>query len=200
MIAKPSLLLLTALATSAAAVAAGVEVADPGAGDKTRLGVEIAGDMNARDIAAAKRKRALDLREQAARAAEKRMKAELQPAAAIGAPAASAAAGAPGAPGTPAPDESYDSLARIYQAMKPAAAAVVFEQLDMDVQMKVAAHMRDRATGMILAAMTPKGAAALTMALARQKASAGRAVMLASAAPAGVAAVPGPVAPAGPAR
>ncbi|WP_010185053.1 MotE family protein [Sphingomonas sp. PAMC 26605] len=199
MIAKPSLLLLTALATSAAAVAAGVEVADPGPADKTRLGVEIAGDMSARDMAAARRKRALDLREQAARAAEKRMKAELQSAAA-GAPAANPAAGAPGAPGAPAPDESYDTLARIYQAMKPAAAAVVFEQLDMDVQMKVAARMRDRATGMILAAMTPKGAAALTMALARQKASAGRAVMLASAAPAGVAAVPGPVATAGPAR
>jgi flagellar motility protein MotE (MotC chaperone) len=198
MIAKPSLLLLTALATSAAAVAAGVEVADPGPADKTRLGVEIAGDMSARDMAAAQRKRALDLREQAARAAEKRMKAELQTATA---PAASPAGGIPGAPGTPAPDESYDTLARIYQAMKPAAAAVVFEQLDMDVQMKVAAHMRDRATGMILAAMTPKGAAALTMALARQKASAGRAVMLATAAPAGVAPASAAAAPtAGPGR
>lgn len=178
MIAKPSLLLLTALATSAAAVAAGVEVADPGPADKTRLGVEIAGDMSARDLEAAKRKRALDLREQAARAAEKRMKAELQPAA-----AASGAAATPAPPGTSPLDESYASLAKIYQAMKPAAAAVVFEQLDMDVQMKVAALMRDRATGMILAAMTPRGAAALTMAIARQKASAGRAMIQASAPP-----------------
>ena len=185
MIAKPSLLLLTALATSAAAVAAGVEVADPGAAGKTRLGVEIAGDMSARDIAAARRKRALDLREQAARAAEKRMKAELQPAVAVG------AAASPAAPVAAAADESYANLARIYQAMKPAAAAVVFEQLDMDVQMKVAGHMRNRSTGMILAAMTPKGAAALTMAIARQKASAGRAMILASAPPpAPAAAVP----------
>lgn len=183
MIAKPSLLLLTALATSAAAVAAGVEVADPGTAGKTRLGIEIAGDMSARDMAAAKRKRALDLREQAARAAEKRMKAELQPAVASGGAAAGTASGVPAAPGAAAAEESYTNLARIYQAMKPAAAAVVFEQLDMDVQMKVAANMRDRSTGMILAAMTPKGAAALTMAIARQKASAGRAMLQAGATP-----------------
>jgi flagellar motility protein MotE (MotC chaperone) len=52
--------------------------------------------------------------------------------------------------------------------MKPAKAAVVFEKLAMDVQMKVAQRMRERSTAMILASMTPKGAAALSMALARR--------------------------------
>jgi flagellar motility protein MotE (MotC chaperone) len=47
---------------------------------------------------------------------------------------------------------------------------VVFEQLDMEVQMKVAQRMRERSTAMIMAAMTPKGAAALSMALARKSA------------------------------
>jgi flagellar motility protein MotE (MotC chaperone) len=51
--------------------------------------------------------------------------------------------------------------------MKPAKAAIVFEQLDLDVQLKVARKMRERSTGMMLAAMTPKGAARLTMAMAR---------------------------------
>jgi flagellar motility protein MotE (MotC chaperone) len=51
--------------------------------------------------------------------------------------------------------------------MKPAKAAVVFEQLTMDVQMKVAKKMRERSAAMIMAAMTPNGAAALSMALAR---------------------------------
>ena len=42
-------------------------------------------------------------------------------------------------------------------------------RLDMDVQMEVAQRMRDRSTALILAAMTPQGAAALSMALARKR-------------------------------
>jgi flagellar motility protein MotE (MotC chaperone) len=122
----------------------------------SRLGVAIAADITARDKAAARRNRALDLREQAARAAESRLQAAPPP--------APTAAEAPAA----GPDQ-YDDLARIYQVMKPAAAAVVLEQLDLDVQMRVAQKMRERSTAMILAAMTPKGAAALTMAMARRR-------------------------------
>ena len=70
----------------------------------------------------------------------------------------------------PAAPDQFDDLAKIYQAMKPAAAALVLEQLDLDVQMRVAQRMRERSTAMILAAMTPKAAAALTMALARRQA------------------------------
>ncbi|WP_010410974.1 magnesium transporter MgtE N-terminal domain-containing protein [Citromicrobium sp. JLT1363] len=50
--------------------------------------------------------------------------------------------------------------------MKPKQAAPVFEQLDIDVQIAVARKMRERSTAQILAAMTPQGAARLSMALA----------------------------------
>jgi flagellar motility protein MotE (MotC chaperone) len=126
----------------------------------SRLGLSVQQDLAARDRQNASRQQALDLREQAVRASAARIKAELE---------ASRAAAQPASPGggpDSAPD-SYDDLANIYQAMKPAKAAVVFEQLDLDVQLKVARKMRERSTGMMLAAMTPKGAARLTMALAR---------------------------------
>lgn len=171
MIGRPSLLMLTAAAAAIGVVANGVSAAssDAAAGEstRTRLGVAIGQDINARDQAAARRNRALDLREQAARAAEQRLQADLgarqqQPPAATQPPAQA---------GTSKPQDQVDQfmdLARIYQAMKPAQAAVVFEQLDLDVQMKVAQKMRERSTAMILGAMTPKGAAALSMALARR--------------------------------
>ena len=100
---------------------------------------------------------ALDLREQAARAAEARLTTQMQTR-----PPADSRANA-----RPDPQEDqFDSLARIYQAMKPAKAAKVFEQLDLEVQLGVAKRMRDRSTAMLLAAMTPEGAARLSMALA----------------------------------
>jgi len=165
--AKPPLLALMILASGAAVVANGVTLAAPLgiAPQSNRLGTAINQDLSARDTAAAQAARQMDLREAAAKAAEARLKSQLetqqgQPPQAATPPAAAA-------------DEQLYGLARIYQAMKPAEAALVFEQLDMDVQMKVAQRMRERATGMILAKMTPKGAAALTMALARKKANAG---------------------------
>lgn len=162
---RPSLLMLTAAAAGVSAVANAIGATTPAPAEKpavTRLGASIQEDMTARDRAAAQRARALDMREQAARAAEQRLKA-------------AGGAGAPGSPasgraGAAAPEnEHFDELARIYQAMKPKAAAVVFEQLAMDVQVEVAQRMRDRATAGILAAMTPKGAAALSMAIARRQ-------------------------------
>ena len=170
MIGRPSLLLLTAVSASVATIGNAVGLAaspTAAAPERSRLGVAIAEDLGQRDKAAARRGRALDLREQAVRAAEARLKAE--------GPAAPVAATAPQdgqlIGGAMPPSDQYDDLARIYQAMKPAAAAVVLEQLDLDVQMRVAQKMRDRSTAMVLAAMTPKGAAALTMALARRQAA-----------------------------
>ena len=161
MIGRPSLLLLTAGASALAAVANGVQAAAPPA-PATRMGVSVGADLGARDQAAVRRSRAVDLREQAAKATEARVKADLEARDKAAAPAA-------GKQAAEAPDQ-FDDLARIYQSMKPARAAVVFEQLDMDVQMKVAQKMRERSTAMIMAAMTPKGAAALSMALARKHA------------------------------
>jgi len=187
--ARPSLLLLMAAASAIAAVAnaASIATGDQDSANKTRLGNSIERDLSTRDQDAVKRQRALDLREQAAKAAEQRL------AASVGAQQKDAAAGAPGAPGAPAPAEAqFDELARIYQAMKPAKAAAVFEQLDMEVQMKVAQRMRAASTASILAAMTPKGAASLSMALARKSAAkpvAAQAPALAG--PAGAARKPG---------
>lgn len=165
---RPSLLLMTAAASALAVMANAATLAAPEAQDKTpktRLGNSIEQDLNARDAEAARRKRALDLREQAAKAAEARLQADMQ-----ARQQQAATAAAPGAGPAEPPEAQFDELARIYQAMKPKAAAMVFEQLDMEVQMKVAQRMRERSTAMILAAMTPKGAAALSMALARKSA------------------------------
>lgn len=169
--ARPSLLLLTAGVTglavvaNAATIATGQQDTSP---TTTRLGNAITQDMNDRDAAAARRKRGLDLREQAAKAATARLAADAE-ARKKQEEAQQPAMGPNGAPGAPLPaDSQFDELARIYQAMKPKAAAVVFEQLDMEVQMKVASRMRERSTAMIMAAMTPKGAATLSMAMARR--------------------------------
>ncbi|MBJ6122115.1 MotE family protein [Sphingomonas mollis] len=168
---RPSLLLLTAFSAAVATVGntVGLAATAPGIGDAptSRLGVAIGDDMKARDQAAARRGRALDLREQAARAAEARLK----PADGTTPAAAPGTAPPPTGEAASAGPDQYDDLARIYQVMKPTAAAVVLEQLDLDVQMRVAQKMRERSTAMILAAMTPKGAAALTMAMARRRAA-----------------------------
>ncbi|MBB4840153.1 flagellar motility protein MotE (MotC chaperone) [Sphingomonas kyeonggiensis] len=172
--ARPSLLLLTAGVAGMAVVANAATIAtgqQDSSANTTRLGNAITQDMNDRDAAAARRKRGLDLREQAAKAATARLAAdaEARKKQDEAQQMAGGPNGAPGAAPNPA-DSQFDELARIYQAMKPKAAAVVFEQLDMEVQMKVAQRMRERSTAMIMAAMTPKGAASLSMALARRNA------------------------------
>ena len=176
--ARPSLLLLTAAASALAVVANAATLAapDPDSAPKTRLGSSIEQDINARDSAAAKRKRGLDLREQAAKAAEARLQADLEA-------RQKGTGGAPGSDAALPPEAQFDELARIYQAMKPAKAALVFEQLDMEVQMKVAQRMRANSTASILASMTPRGAAALSMALARKSAARPRPITPAPARP-----------------
>lgn len=157
---RPSLLMLTAAAAGASVLANGVSAADPApSAPETRLGASIKHDLAQRDQDAARRNRQLELREQAARAAEQRLQAGMGGAQPL-----------PGARGATPPDpdeERFTELARIYQAMRPNRAAPVFEQLEMDVQVEVARRMRERSTALILASMTPSGAAALTMAMAR---------------------------------
>lgn len=164
------LLLLTAAAAGLGAVANGVDAAvtvGESAVPKTRLGSQIEGELNDAKRKEAERRRALDLREQALKAARLRMErqaAEAKTAAA--APAASATAGAEaGAPS--AEEKRYSDLARIFQAMKPAKAAPVFEKLSADVQFQVAQRMRDRNAALMMQAMSPEAAATLGMALAK---------------------------------
>ena len=161
MAARPSLLVLLAGAAGLAAIGHGAAIS-AAAEPETRLGASIQQSAVDRVKAAARRQRALDLREQAAQATEARLQAAVPP--------AGAGPQRPGAGGAEAEvEDQYDELARIYQSMKPAKAALVFEQLAMDVQMKVAKKMRERSAAMIMASMTPNGAAALTMALARNR-------------------------------
>lgn len=151
-----SLLSMTAAAAGLSAVANAV--AGP-AEPQTRMGASIGRDLAQKDRAAAQRNRSLDMREQAARAAEQRLKA------------AAAAAPQPKReqPAEPVEEnDRYGELARIYQAMKPKAAAPVFEQLGLDLQVEVARRMRERSTAAIMAAMTAPGAAKLSTAMARQ--------------------------------
>ena len=164
MIQKPSLLMLTAVAAAFSTVAHALDAASPSpVGPATRLGTAIKQDIAARDQSTTRRNRALVLREQAARATEERIKSDLR--------ARQQAAVTASAPGGASPDGAqYDNLARIYQAMKPAKAALIFEALDMDVQLKVAQRMRERSIALILAAMTPTGAADLSMSLAGKEA------------------------------
>jgi flagellar motility protein MotE (MotC chaperone) len=156
---RSTLLMLLAAAAGTAVLANAVNAADPAPQPaETRLGASIRQDFAQRDQEAARRKRELDLREQAARAAEQRLQAGNS----------QQGQARPGAVPPPDPDEErYTELARIYQAMRPKPAAAVFEQLEMEVQVQVARRMRERSTASILASMTPKGAAALTMAMAR---------------------------------
>lgn len=138
---------------------------------QSRMGAMIGDEMarqQARDQANA---RAADLREQAARAAQARLDAALKAQQASAPPAApgSQAPGAGATGATAGATDPFDTLARIYQAMKPAKAAPVFEQLDLDVQYRVARKMRERSAALLMAAMSPQGAARLSMALAGRR-------------------------------
>lgn len=159
------LLAFTAAAAGLSAVAGAFAQAD---GAEGRFGNAIRQEMSERDRAAAARQRQLDLREQAQKAAERRLGAVPPPATAH---AAKAAPARPAAPPEPSEEERLEDLASIYQAMKPKAAAPIFEELTLEVQVKVASRMRERSTAQIMAAMNPKKAAALTMAIAKRQTS-----------------------------
>lgn len=166
------ILLLTAAAATLGAVANGVDAAvavGESAVPKTRLGTQIEGELKDAKRKEAERRRALDLREQALKAARVRLERQQAEAKAAATPdAAPSAGGEAAAAGTPTAEEKrYSDLARIFQSMKPAKAAPVFEKLSADVQFQVAQRMRDRNAALMMQAMSPDAAAALGMALAR---------------------------------
>lgn len=159
---RVSLLTLTTLTAGMSAIANALT----GAAEPTRLGASIGDDLAARDRQTAQKARALDLREQAARAAEARLRAAgTSPTSSQ--PGADPSAAAP-PPAKVSEEQRYAELARIYQAMKPKAAAQVLQQLALPLQVEVCRRMRERATALILAAMDPLKAASLTTAMARQ--------------------------------
>ena len=175
-IKRPSLLMLMAGAAALSTLAHGVSASGtseekaPAKASQSRLGSAIQSELSENRQTAKERQRALDLREQAIRASEKRLKDNLQNQQQRPRAESAAAAKAVATADKAAEEaETLDQLARIYQSMKPKQAAVVFEQLDIDVQIAVARKMRERSTAQILAAMTPGAAARLSMALAGKR-------------------------------
>ena len=68
-----------------------------------------------------------------------------------------------------AEETQLQSLVKIYENMKPKAAAGVFEELDMDILLEVVARMKERKVAPILAMMTPTKAKELTFELAQRQ-------------------------------
>jgi len=69
-------------------------------------------------------------------------------------------------------DKRLDSLVAIYTNMKPKEAATILSELDMPVLLQLLTRMKDRTTSAIMAAMDPKKAQTITMALAQRRQSA----------------------------
>ena len=161
---RPSTLLLGAAGIGAIANALALAAPLASGSDMTRLGVSLQDSMAQRDRSLAAEKRKLDMREQAAKAGEARLAAEMR------ARQGEANATGPQTGGAAVePNQPYDDLARIYQTMKPARAAPIFEKLELEVQTQVARRMRERSTALLMAAMSPNAAAELTMSLAGRK-------------------------------
>lgn len=62
-----------------------------------------------------------------------------------------------------------DSLVKIYEAMKPADAARIFETMDDKVLINVVSRMKEGKTALVLAALSPKRAEQITMMLVERK-------------------------------
>lgn len=66
-------------------------------------------------------------------------------------------------------DERINSLVKIYEAMKPKEAAIIFNTLDLDVLLSVVGRMNERKVSPILASMDPEKARIVTIRLAEQR-------------------------------
>lgn len=159
----PSSLLLGAAAVGVVANALALAAPLQSETAPTRLGTSLQDSMAQRDRTLAEEKRKLEMREQAAKAGEARLAAEMR--ARQGQPNGAD----PLRAGAVEPNQPYDDLARIYQTMKPVRAAPIFEKLDLEVQTQVARRMRERSAALLMAAMSPNAAAELTMSLAGRK-------------------------------
>ncbi len=71
-------------------------------------------------------------------------------------------------------EASWQGLVRVYEAMKPRDAAVIFDDLDMPVLLQVMDRMKDRKAAPVLAAMQPERARQLTAELAELRSNANK--------------------------
>jgi flagellar motility protein MotE (MotC chaperone) len=68
-----------------------------------------------------------------------------------------------------AEQERYKSLVKVYEGMKPKDASEIFDNLDMDVLLKIISRMSERKSAPIIALMDTKKAKSLTILLANEK-------------------------------
>jgi len=68
-----------------------------------------------------------------------------------------------------ADEQQLQSLVKIYENMKPKAAAQIFEEMDMDVLLDVVSRMNERKVSPILALVSPTRAKELTFELAQRR-------------------------------
>ena len=133
------------------------------AADTGRMGAALSDAVSQRERDMAAQRSKLEMRERAVKASEARLAGQVDEARNSAADVAAAGAD------EVKPDVPYDRLANIYQRMKPARAAPIFEKLDIEVQSQVARRMRDQVTAQIMSNMSPAAAVKLSMALAGRK-------------------------------
>ncbi|WP_156348076.1 MotE family protein [Sphingomonas sp. Leaf231] len=156
------MLLATTVLAGAAAVGQAVDLARPDP-KQGQPGAAIAQGVADRDRVLARRSRAMDLREQSIKAAERRLAAAQATPDVAELPTAGRE---PADASIPASTPPIDELARIYQSMKPAKAAAIMGALDLETRTLVARKMRNRTMGGIMTYMEPQAAARLSMRLA----------------------------------
>jgi flagellar motility protein MotE (MotC chaperone) len=144
-------------------------------------------DLRQRSLELDKRSAALSAREEIAAAAEKRLTVRLDQLTALQKHLEDLEAAR-----HTRDEASWDGLVKVYEAMKPRDAAVIFNDLEMPVLLQVVDRMKPRKTAPVLAAMLPDRARALTDELAQLRSGV-------NLAPDAILAVPAAAAPAAPA-
>lgn len=126
----------------------------------------IAAALRARREALDERERSLALREQVIDAAERRLAARVSELTAL-----QRAMEAQERAAQERDESGWTGLARLYEAMRPRDAAVIFNQLDMPILVQVVNRMGYRRAAPVLAAMDPDRARQLTAELTRLRAA-----------------------------
>lgn len=155
-----SMLMLTG-ATAVAFAASDIAQSQSKKPPANRLSAELSKDMDNNQRNVSGKAQAVEMRERLLQATSNRLadQANTMP------PQQPTEQNAPN--GKAEPDESILQLVKVYQSMKPKAAARVFETLDIEIQVAVASKMRSQSMAKLMDAMTPNAASRLTTALAR---------------------------------
>ena len=165
----PSAAMMPVMPVVAMPVAAAPAPAPPAAPPVSAAELTLLQDLRRRSAEMDARAQALAAREGVAAAAAKRLDARLDELAVLQKRLESLEAA------RHARDEaSWQGLVRVYEAMKPRDAAVIFDDLDMPVLLQVMDRMKDRRAAPVLAAMQPERARELTTQLAELRASANK--------------------------